>query len=105
VAQNIIDKGADENSSTALQVLNAKSNTQTTFQVFPNPFQNIIKIQTECNQFSFTITDISGKLLMKVIDTSDNTLDLSQLNSGIYFLSLLDLNTRKSQYARIVKQN
>jgi hypothetical protein len=105
IAQNTIDKGADETSSTALQVLNAKSNTQTAFQVFPNPFQNIIKIQTECNQFSFTITDISGKLLMKVIDTSDNTLDLSQLNPGIYFLSLTNINTGRSQYIRIVKQN
>ena len=57
--------------------------------IYPNPFENSIHIKCSVNLISevITITDLTGKTIRKVeIIGSDNTLDLSFIDSGIYIL-------------------
>jgi len=56
-------------------------------QVFPNPTSDIITIQNLNGQsFYYELYDASGKELMK---TNLNAIDVSNLNSGMYFLKII----------------
>ncbi|WCO03461.1 T9SS type A sorting domain-containing protein [Psychroserpens ponticola] len=56
-------------------------------QIFPNPTSDTITIQNLNGQsFYFELYDVSGKKLMK---TKLNTIDVSNLNSGLYFLKMV----------------
>jgi hypothetical protein len=57
----------------------------TTFQVFPNPTNDILKITSE-NDSQFTLYDLTGKAL-KTVDVIQSTeISMSDLNAGIYIL-------------------
>ncbi len=58
-------------------------------EIYPNPFENFISINAS-NQLDITkavITNIAGQLVKEVI-TPDNTIETSELRSGVYFISL-----------------
>jgi hypothetical protein len=57
---------------------------KTGFKVYPNPFNNLIIIETEDESLEWIIRDYSGKELMK---GSETKIDLSELADGVYFLS------------------
>jgi Secretion system C-terminal sorting domain/Right handed beta helix region len=104
VALGIIDKGADETSSVPISIQNKRLvGISNEISIYPNPFQDKIKIETAYRQYNVTITDLSGKVLVQVIDIHDNALDLSQLNSGVYFLHFKDTNTGNIKQMRISK--
>lgn len=53
---------------------------------YPNPVMDILNIRTETVQ-EFTLSDISGKVVMKIqTSTGQNNIDVSGLNSGLYWL-------------------
>lgn len=58
--------------------------------VYPNPATNEITFQLpKANSFyDFTITDLTGKTVMKQLNYSGRSLDISQLPSGIYYLQI-----------------
>ena len=57
----------------------------TTFQVFPNPTKDILKITSEKDNH-FTLYDLTGKAL-KTFDVNQSTeISMSDLNAGIYIL-------------------
>lgn len=62
-----------------------KEGTEDCFKVFPNPSSGELKIQTSIQSFEIEVYTIDGK---NVYQTADLNLDLSHLNSGIYFLKL-----------------
>lgn len=55
--------------------------------VYPNPFKDILYISDTRDVKSVTITDTAGRV-MKTVDGSVKELDLSSLNSGLYFVTL-----------------
>ena len=64
--------------------------------VYPYPATNTIHISTEVNLCSLALYDVFGKLILrKQKDT--NTIDVSNLASGIYFL---ELNSRNEKVAK-----
>jgi len=80
------------------------------FKIFPNPTGGLVKAHYSLNQESdvtFSITDISGKIVlvqnMGRRSSGDyyNTLDLSKLNRGIYFIYLKHDNISITQ--KVVK--
>jgi len=83
--------------------LSTNSLQQNQFSVFPNPAKDMVTITTEnANDFSLELTDVTGKtLLNKTYSGVENTLNISNLNSGIYFISLKTGD--KSQTIKIVK--
>ncbi|MBU8881772.1 M20/M25/M40 family metallo-hydrolase [Kaistella sp. DKR-2] len=58
-------------------------------QIYPNPVSDLINIEmlnTNLKDFSFSITDLSGKLLIR--SENSKKIDVSKLSSGIYFATM-----------------
>lgn len=72
--------------------LSVKENVLPTMSVYPNPVDNIINIKDlgkDVLNSNIELTDSTGRLvLQKVIRNSNETLDISQLNPGIYYISI-----------------
>ena len=74
------------------------------FSVYPNPIKDNVKINTSLtidsveihNQLGQRVMDIKGNTLI------DNTIDVSSLNTGVYFLSISAEG--KSQSIKIIKE-
>lgn len=66
------------------------------FNIYPNPSNNIININSEINNLNdwkYFITDIAGKQIIS--NKVENTIDVSNLKSGIYFIYFV--NTKSNQ--------
>ena len=63
---------------------------ENTLSLYPNPVQNILNIQnTASNLSKVQIYDLNGRLLQNhLMQSNEVSLDVSQLNSGIYFVIL-----------------
>lgn len=62
-------------------------NVNNVFSIYPNPTNNIINIKSEIsnlNDWKYFITDIAGKQIIS--NKVENTIDVSNLKSGIYFI-------------------
>lgn len=55
--------------------------------LYPNPFEDVLNINSIINLRSATITDVSGKLV-KTINNPGSALHLKELKSGVYFVTL-----------------
>jgi hypothetical protein len=73
------------------------------FQILPNPSNGEFMIQTSyISDFKIKVTDISGKLILtKDINTADNLFNLTNNQSGVYFVEF-DINGIK-YYKKIIK--
>ncbi|MBL0341772.1 MAG: T9SS type A sorting domain-containing protein [Bacteroidetes bacterium] len=79
--------------------LNERPNKEENFKLFPNPAYDLLTIQlpsTALNSDYFTIQviDVNSKCLInKQINSSQIfSIDVSNLSSGIYFISIKDIN-------------
>jgi len=63
------------------------------FNIFPNPASNYlnIEINNQREVISYTIFDVYGKVY-KIQTLSDPTIDISDLNTGIYFIRIQNQN-------------
>lgn len=69
------------------------------FAIFPNPSKGLFNIKTKSIQsFDFEVYDVTGKLIKQArnIKPNDNVyqLDISDYASGVYFLNLLNNNSK-----------
>ncbi|ASW76029.1 hypothetical protein IQ37_08530 [Chryseobacterium piperi] len=69
-----------------LSTSEVKSNKKV-INIHPNPFKDIIYISGTKDVKSVTITDVSGRLL-KTIDQPAKEINLSDLNSGLYLITI-----------------
>lgn len=69
--------------------LSVEESTSINFQLFPNPANETIYIQSETMNSAVVITDQVGKIILneKMI-TNNHSLDVSGLPSGIYFVTI-----------------
>ncbi|MFB0998470.1 MAG: T9SS type A sorting domain-containing protein, partial [Flavobacteriales bacterium] len=60
------------------------------FEIYPNPCQNIISIDwpNSYNSVSYSISDLSGQLLINGVITKN--IDISTLASGTYILTIAE---------------
>ena len=61
------------------------------FSVYPNPSTNFLNVKTQENLSSLQVLDILGKSIITKKDVKE-TLDISTLNKGVYFLKLISDN-------------
>lgn len=90
----------------AVGVINSAVNVneiaKNNFQIFPNPTKDFIKINSENNIQEVYIFDNQGRVLVYENNLESNSvLDLSSLNSGVYFIRIFDGNNFLNQ--KIVK--
>ncbi len=85
-----------------------KFQTKQNIQVFPNPVKEQINIQADLGQTNILIYNMQGQLLREMNNISINgqfTFNLSDLNTGLYQIQILDPSTRTILLQeRIVKQ-
>ena len=79
----------------------------TMFAVYPNPASNVVNIRNKQGNYASQVTvyDLSGKLLInKTLDNVEtNTLDTTNLPSGLYMLAVTDSNGAKYSYKLSIK--
>ncbi|QYS92561.1 T9SS type A sorting domain-containing protein [Flavobacterium covae] len=74
--------------------LNLDQTKPINYDYYPNPIRDFIHIETKKNaQTKFSITDLSGKIIISEENLVKNHIDTSFLNSGIYILILNQENT------------
>lgn len=75
------------------------------FELYPNPVNDVLFVNNSLNEnYNLTITDISGKtVLTKFNLKAKNTIDLSNLENGIYFIELISKEIRQKQKLIIQK--
>jgi len=66
---------------------------------YPNPVLTNLTIVSK-NLVDITFYDIAGNL---ILNTANTSIDVSHLSSGVYFLKIIDLNTNKQTYKKIIK--
>ena len=71
-------------------------------KAYPNPFADVLNISDVSNVKSISVVDISGKLV-KTFDKPESTLQLRELNSGMY-LVILNMKDGSKQTIKAIKK-
>ena len=58
--------------------------------IFPNPARNLLEINTEDENKNIIIYNSVGEVLIHKV-TAENQIDVSALDSGLYFLKINDM--------------
>ena len=66
--------------------------------ISPNPAKDKIYFNETIIAKSIIVYDVHGKQLILINDFSDDSIDISKLKSGIYFLIIIDNNKNTRQY-------
>lgn len=76
-----------------LDLLGLDDNSITKFSIYPNPTGNTLHFKGVFSEnFKISVYDILGKNVLNTSLESNNTLDVSKLNSGIYIIKFNDNN-------------
>jgi hypothetical protein len=80
---------------------------QSVFEIFPNPANDIVTIKSTVSVYpiDFSISDLKGSLLIsnKLSKAAENKIDISQLCSGIYKLTITDNKNKTFNYKLVVE--
>lgn len=72
--------------------------------IYPNPVTDRITLELD-GTFHFTVYDAAGRAVMRgTLSQNDNTLSVSNLESGVYYIHLKDEQTGKMMAKKIVKR-
>ncbi|MEH6764088.1 MAG: T9SS type A sorting domain-containing protein [Aequorivita antarctica] len=70
-------------------LLSTPKNNLADLKIYPNPAQNKLIIQSAINYFdSVSISDINGRIINSTKKLISNEIDVSALNSGMYFITI-----------------
>lgn len=72
-------------------------------RVFPNPVNDILKVEMNSQKVSYRIISIDGKIVMQALLPQDKQIDVSSLDKGIYIINLTD-EDGQTLSRKIIKQ-
>lgn len=86
-----------------------KFNSNSEILIYPNSTRDNLYIEFLSNEicnYNIIITDLQGKVLYdtKKTDSKKMVLDLSHYNTGFYFLKIINENTNKMYFDKILKE-
>lgn len=87
---------------TSQLVLNNETFENKATSIYPNPFQNELKIESVKTISNYEVIDISGKMIINSQSKTEFENSISQLNNGIFFLQLNYDDSSKSTH-KIIK--
>lgn len=73
------------------------------FKVYPNPFVEFVNVDNAAKLSRVVVTNIAGQVVKEVVNPS-NRIQLNELRSGIYFMSLYNADNVIAKTAKIVKR-
>jgi hypothetical protein len=76
------------------------------FNLSPNPAQEIVYLKSNSNSLKYYfITDVTGRTINNIseINSSDERINISELNKGFYFISVLDSEKRILSRKKFIK--
>ena len=76
--------------------------SKNSIRIYPNPISSLLNIQTELSDFSITLINIMGQVVLTEYNTKQ--ISVSQLLPGIYFAQILDENGNIIESQRVVKE-
>lgn len=81
-----------------------EENGTTNITIYPNPSKDMIYINGIITEnFFANIFDIQGKLILTNKNMQNNSVDISSLANGIYFLEIVDMQTKVRYKKKIIK--
>ena len=87
--------------------LSTQKETDLTFNIFPNPVQDVVTLKGESIKNGGTVVflDALGKEVKRSKFTaSNNQINVSSLRRGVYFVNIYDQSGTKSTVQRLIKQ-
>ena len=73
------------------------------FSLYPNPVKNNLTVASQVEQYDLVVHSIIGQKIEELYDQSlDSQIDLSELTTGIYFVTLTTATS--SNTFKIIKQ-
>ncbi len=96
------DVGSGSSAYYASNTLGLDNNEFSSLKLYPNPAQSNLKIDLDTPVDQIQVTDLNGRLVDVSFDKGTRMLDISQLNSGIYYVVIYSNNS--SSVRKIVKQ-
>lgn len=96
-----VSASGNRTASTSVKV--SDSSAKLSGKIYPNPVIDRLKIENLSNKNkTYLIVDLTGKTVMKGILDSDNSINVSELHSGLYVLRISDeVNT---EYHKFIKK-
>lgn len=73
------------------------------FKVYPNPFDGFVNVDNASELSKVIVTNIAGQTVKEVIRPA-GTIQLNELRSGVYFISLYNMDNVIAKTAKIVKR-
>lgn len=77
------------------------------FTIYPNPAKNVLYIDKSQSNYptKIEIYDVNGKLVLQqeTEKINQNKMDISQLTTGIYFVTIKNESNENSQYKLVVE--
>lgn len=96
ITGNIVNCAA----SRVVATTNTNTKAELDFEMFPNPARTTVSIVTQNieSEAQVFVTDIFGKSIkIQTVGIGKNYLDVSQLSSGTYFISIVTKDTKKTK--------
>ena len=78
-------------------------NNSLEFKVYPNPFGDVIHVSNASELSKVVVTNVAGQVVKEVVNPT-NDIQLNELRSGIYFISLFDKDNVIAKTAKIIKR-
>jgi len=100
------DNGCEYNdSATVMDLSNTPNSLLKSVIVYPNPVYDYLIIESLQNQdVVIQLLDLSGRMVKTIYsDKLKTTIDMSDINSGTYFINIVDIKNDDYRY-KIVKQ-
>lgn len=78
------------------------ANKLESLSIYPNPTTGILKIKNQDNfKLSITITDLLGNNVAIDQNITNNSIDISNLSPGMYYIQLTDVNSKLTQVFKV----
>jgi hypothetical protein len=78
-------------------------NVSLEFKVYPNPFVEYVDFNASFIVSKVVVTNIAGQTVKQVVNP-DQRIQLNELRSGVYFMSVYDMDNTVKNTAKIVKR-
>ncbi len=88
----------------AILTVSEKNMLKSSIQVYPNPTNDFIRIETNMNNWDYNLIDTIGRVIISTTSVVGNqqTVDIAKLKSGFYILNVTD--SKETISIRIIKK-